>query len=288
MINQESKTGNNEVMPLSFNGIELNPVMHDSQIWMTSADLAKALNYADVRSVTKLFSRNSEEFTPLMTLVVKLTTKGFGNGNSEKDTRIFSLRGCHLIAMFANTKVAKDFRVWVLDILDKEIGAPIVTPVATPTPMSVSNADWTRYLRALTIPEMAKLTDHSEKQVISALYHATHTEEECKKQQPTLPNLQPQMQAALEQFWDAVSKMDLEQINHSRDPNVLAISLPELYHQVGGQLPHRRSMLNALKHSLIPQFKTSNIAMHSNITGNTKKCWVFVMPNQKQDRQNAK
>ena len=35
--------------------------------------------------------------------------------------RIFSLRGAHLIAMFARTKVAKDFRKWVLDILDREV-----------------------------------------------------------------------------------------------------------------------------------------------------------------------
>ena len=35
--------------------------------------------------------------------------------------RVFSLRGCHLIAMFATTKVAKDFRRWVLDILDREV-----------------------------------------------------------------------------------------------------------------------------------------------------------------------
>lgn len=35
--------------------------------------------------------------------------------------RIFSLRGAHLIAMFARTQIAKEFRKWVLDILDKEV-----------------------------------------------------------------------------------------------------------------------------------------------------------------------
>ena len=33
--------------------------------------------------------------------------------------RIFSLRGCHLLAMFARTPIAKQFRRWVLDVLDK-------------------------------------------------------------------------------------------------------------------------------------------------------------------------
>ena len=267
--------GNNEVMPLAFNGIAISPVMRDGQIWMTASDLAKALDYSDVRSVTKIHSRNANEFTSAMTTVVNMTTVR-KTGNVEMDNRIFSLRGCHLIAMFARTKVAKDFRVWVLDILDSEVGAP----VAAPTPMSVSNADWTRYLQALTIPEMVQLTGHSEKGVISGLYHATHSREERAPQQPTLPNIPPQVLTALDQFWDTVSQLDLQQINHSRDPEVLAISLPELYSQAGEQLPQRRSMLSALKHSLIPQFKDSNHAINSTITGNTKKCWVFVMPNK--------
>ena len=267
--------GNNEVMPLAFNGIAISPVMRDGQIWMTASDLAKALDYSDVRSVTKIHSRNANEFTSAMTTVVNMTTVR-KTGNVEMDNRIFSLRGCHLIAMFARTKVAKDFRVWVLDILDSEVGAP----VAEPTPMSVSNADWTRYLQALTIPEMVQLTGHSEKGVISGLYHATHSREERAPQQPTLPNIPPQVQTALDQFWDTVSQLDLQQINHSRDPGVLAISLPEIYSTAGEQLPQRRSMLSALKHSLIPQFKDSNHAINSTITGNTKKCWVFVMPNK--------
>lgn len=30
--------------------------------------------------------------------------------------RIFSLRGCHLLAMLARTAIAKQFRVWVLKV----------------------------------------------------------------------------------------------------------------------------------------------------------------------------
>ncbi len=66
-----------------------------------------------------------------MTLTLKLSVKGFGNGKSAKDVRVFSLRGAHLIAMFARTEIAKEFRKWVLDILDKEVGntPPVITPV---------------------------------------------------------------------------------------------------------------------------------------------------------------
>lgn len=39
--------------------------------------------------------------------------------NLSNYARIFSLRGCHLLAMFARTPVAKAFRKWVLDVLDR-------------------------------------------------------------------------------------------------------------------------------------------------------------------------
>ncbi len=54
-----------------------------------------------------------------MTLTLSLGVKGFGSGDSEKEVRIFSLRGAHLIGMFSRTKLAKEFRFWVLDILDQ-------------------------------------------------------------------------------------------------------------------------------------------------------------------------
>lgn len=44
----------------------------------------------------------------------------------EQLTRAFSLRGAHLVAMFARTPKAKEFRRWVLDILDREaVQSPI-------------------------------------------------------------------------------------------------------------------------------------------------------------------
>lgn len=108
-------------LALSFNDVNFTPVQHEQQIWLTASELAKALGYAKSDAVTQVYERNKDEFNPSMTLTLKLRVKGFGSGNSEKDTRIFSLRGCHLIAMFAKTSVAKLFRKWVLDVLDREV-----------------------------------------------------------------------------------------------------------------------------------------------------------------------
>lgn len=106
-------------LTLSFNDVNFSPVQHDKQIWLSSGELAQALGYKQENAVSKIFNRNSDEFTEKMTQIIdnpQLPNLGM---------RIFSLRGCHLIAMLARTAIAKQFRKWVLDILDKEVGSPI-------------------------------------------------------------------------------------------------------------------------------------------------------------------
>ncbi|MGP5435691.1 BRO-N domain-containing protein [Psychrobacter alimentarius] len=127
---------------LTFNNITLHSISRsDNQIWLTSADLAKALGYVDANSVNRILSRNKDEFTDNMTQVVEgvnLTTSSKTKGLTTT-TRIFSLRGCHLLAMFSRTKVAKDFRKWVLDILDKEVGVPTVEHEELPSTVKDRN-----------------------------------------------------------------------------------------------------------------------------------------------------
>ena len=99
---------------LCFNDFTFSPVIHDNQPWIPARQLANALGYKDERSVHKIYERNKDEFSSMMSTVVNLTT-----GVMELPTRIFSLRGCHLIAMFARTPVAKAFRKWVLDVIEQ-------------------------------------------------------------------------------------------------------------------------------------------------------------------------
>ncbi|MEE2279290.1 P22AR C-terminal domain-containing protein [Klebsiella pneumoniae] len=102
---------------LNFQGKAIVPVTGMTGIWLTSAEIANALQYKSAKSVTNLFNQNSDEFTSGMTQVIESVT----SGNYRKKVRVFSLRGAHLIAMFARTPVAKEFRRWVLDILDREV-----------------------------------------------------------------------------------------------------------------------------------------------------------------------
>ncbi|QPB72668.1 Bro-N domain-containing protein [Xylella fastidiosa] len=101
-----------------FSGQSLSIIDRDGVPHLTAADLARALGYKDTSAVLRIYSRHTDEFTYQMTLVVNLTVKGFGSGNSEKPVRLFSPRGCHMVAMFARTSVAAAFRRWVLDVLE--------------------------------------------------------------------------------------------------------------------------------------------------------------------------
>ncbi len=108
-------------MALTFNGITLSPVTYQNSLWIRATELARALGYSDTRKITHLYERNADEFTPEMTQVIEITdVPEMGTlENLRRKARIFSLRGCHLVAMFARTPVAKAFRRWVLDVLDK-------------------------------------------------------------------------------------------------------------------------------------------------------------------------
>lgn len=96
--------------------MQFHPIQsNDDQIWITSSELARALGYAREDSASRIYDRKSDEFTSDMTKVV-------ANPQTVNLTvRVFSLRGCHLITFFARTPVAKEFRKWVLDVLEKEV-----------------------------------------------------------------------------------------------------------------------------------------------------------------------
>ena len=117
---------------LCFNDVQFDVIPQNSQPWVRGYQIGTALGYgenADV-SIRKLYTRHADEFTPAMTAVVTLPTEG-----GPQETRIFSLRGCHLLAMFARTPVAKAFRRWVLDVIEQYGDrVPAEQPVTLSTP----------------------------------------------------------------------------------------------------------------------------------------------------------
>lgn len=107
---------------LKFHDVSIQSISDVDGIWLTANQIGFALQYADDKAVQRIYSRHADEFTERMSRVVKLTTP-----SGLQETRVFSLRGAHMVAMFARTPVAKEFRRWVLDILDREVSINIPT-----------------------------------------------------------------------------------------------------------------------------------------------------------------
>ena len=102
---------------LTFNDIIFSPVNHQNSLWIRAVELAKALGFKREDQAAKIYRAHTDEFTTDMAQVVEITD----NAESAFPVKslLFSLRGCHLLAMFARTPVAKAFRKWVLDVLDR-------------------------------------------------------------------------------------------------------------------------------------------------------------------------
>lgn len=107
---------------LTFNDITLTPISHQNSLWIRAAELARALGLSREDKVAQIYQRHADEFTSDMTQLIENVVEPqneVSQNLSAGRCRIFSLRGCHLVAMFARTPVAKAFRRWVLDVLDK-------------------------------------------------------------------------------------------------------------------------------------------------------------------------
>ena len=108
-------------LSLSFRNVSFDITDIHGQPWLRGLQVASALGYKNpAADIVNLYNRNADEFTDSMTQVIELPTAG-----GKQQVRVFSLRGCHLLGMLARTKAAKEFRHWVLDVLEKEVsGSP--------------------------------------------------------------------------------------------------------------------------------------------------------------------
>ena len=124
---------NSSLPALVFNGVSLSIIRQNNQAYFTSVHLSSALGYSRPDAVQKIYNRNKDEFTAEMSLP-QIGVAGDG-------ARLFSLRGAHLVAMFSRTSKAKEFRRWVLDVLDKEAGQQ--TAVSLPSVRVITTEEQT-------------------------------------------------------------------------------------------------------------------------------------------------
>lgn len=132
---------------LCFNDFTFSPVTRDNQPWFKSSELARALGYKREDILSKLYRKNADEFTSDMTQVVENIAEhrnGVPGNLSDGRARIFSLRGCYALAMFARTPIAKAFRKWCLDVIE-QYGDRV--PVERPISLTPSTPDDRKPLR---------------------------------------------------------------------------------------------------------------------------------------------
>ena len=136
---------------LCFNDVQFDVVDRDGTPWFRAPQVGAALGYHDGgKKLSELFNRHADEFNDSMTTVLDLNdlTPQSGGAGQIRKVRIFSPRGCHLLGMFARTKIAKAFRKWVLDVLDARHDAQ-PTPKPAPANLVTSTAADRAPLRSL-------------------------------------------------------------------------------------------------------------------------------------------
>lgn len=105
---------------LMFQDNSLRLVERDGQVWVGAADIARALGYARADKVTRIYDRHSGEFSVSMSTMAMLPDLDPQTGvpGQSRLNRLFSLRGAHLVAMFARTAKGQEFRRWLLDLIE--------------------------------------------------------------------------------------------------------------------------------------------------------------------------
>lgn len=98
-----------------YHGTSIQLIEKDGSRWLTARDLGLCLGYSEANArqgIINLYNRHVDEFTEKDSCEIKLISQG-----QERNTRIFSPSGCHLLSFFANTGRAKDFRAWAKEVL---------------------------------------------------------------------------------------------------------------------------------------------------------------------------
>lgn len=80
----------------------------------------------------------------------------------------------------------------------------------------------------------------------------------------------------LNDFWASVNSYGMHKLNHSRNPNLLALNISQVYQCIDG-LPLKSQLFAILMQSQNPHpvFMQHNKSIHSALLAKTIKCWLF-------------
>jgi prophage antirepressor-like protein len=107
---------------IQFEETQLEILERDGELWFIGADVGRALGYAQPQiSVSTLYKRHAHQFSDEETTITSLIMV---ENEPPRNTRVFSRRGMHRLALYAKTKRAEVFQKWVLDLLEGKVKLP--------------------------------------------------------------------------------------------------------------------------------------------------------------------
>ena len=101
---------------VEFNNQNIEIINRNGQLYLSGAQIGKALEYDNpTKAVGNIYRNHQEEFTDDMSMTLDLRVIGKRDRNYL--SRVYNREGAWLIGMFARTPKAAEFRKWVLKVL---------------------------------------------------------------------------------------------------------------------------------------------------------------------------
>lgn len=279
--------------------------------WLRASQVGLALGYTKrgaqidpplaSRAIRKIYDRHADEFTEDMTALIEIETAG-----GPQDVRIFSPRGCHLLAMLARTERAKEFRKWVLDVLEHLAGrGPAIASMEQLRELVAVWAMLTEMPRSALLAQVLLRfglagEDKPAAAVLAAVRFVLEQNDAllCRGRKVSQKSVrmyeaftngelfEPELVSA---FWKQFDLLNNEPgpnreapgwLNHSRSPGLLALNLPQFLRasQAQGLFAFNSAELRRLLRRSYPRkLAAVNKTMRSPHTGKGLKCWVFYL-----------
>ena len=129
---------------VQFNNHNIKIIEYKGQQYISGPDIERSLEYQKQGKVAEIYNRYKDEFDPEMSIILDTPDLGVSRkssncnfqtisdsdlklrkNNLRCNIRYYNRRGAYLIAMLSRTKTAKNFRKWVLDILENKTVADL-------------------------------------------------------------------------------------------------------------------------------------------------------------------
>lgn len=265
------------LIPFNFDDSLVRSTLMNDQPWFVASDIAKVLEYRDAHNMARILDED-EKGTHIM------RTRG-----GDQEMTIINQSGLFHAILKSRKPEARRFRKWVtgelLPTLYRDGGYSLADRAQQQR--LEANKHITQHQEA-AVRLIDKIRREHRPEVREALHAAmVHN---CTAGNMPAPPLEalggPDLveKSRIDAFWAAVTDLMAkgEELNHSRDPARLAISLPHLRRLAakhGTPIPAAALLRRCLRASEAPLFIDYR-TVRSALFGGSVKCWVFAQEDE--------